>query len=308
VGQKDVLQMIQNFGFGMKTGVDLMGEASGLMVRGPWPEHLFSNISFGQGVGVTALQMTNVFSAIANGGKLMKPFLIKRIVDSDQHVVTEREPEVIRQVLSPKEASILTLMLSGATEGTGKLARVDGYPVAGKTGTAQKVNPEGRGYIPNAHICSFAGFVPANNPQFAIYIAVDNPKKLGYGAEVAAPLFNHLASFALNQRGFMPIVVTPNLMSQNKNEKGETAPPSSHLVSQLAAQSLKFIDDGTIPDFSGLTVRDVGRVLKEYEKRGQSLDNSIELIGSGTVESQWPQAGQKLKTGQKIKLVFHSSG
>ena len=284
VGQKGFFDMMTAMGFAHKTGVDLMGEATGMVDEGPWPDHLFSNISFGHGIGVTALQMANVYSAIANGGHLMKPFLVKRIVDSDGHLVSERTPEIVRQVLTAKEASTLTLMLSAATVegGTGIMARVDGYPVAGKTGTAQKVDPDARGYLKKAYISSFAGFVPANNPQFTIYIAVDNPRKFHFGAEVAAPIFNHIASFALHQKGFMPIVAT---QAESKVKSSATAVDAGARIKEEIQRS---IEKDTVPDFHGLTLREAGGVLQELEKRDQGAAEGAELVGTGIAESQWP--------------------
>jgi cell division protein FtsI (penicillin-binding protein 3) len=145
VGEKLFREMISDFGFGRPTGIDFPGEANGIIEKGSWNEHLLSNISFGHGVGVTALQLANAYSTIANGGKMMKPYLVKRIMDHQGNAIQEAQPQIIKNVLTSKEASTLTLMLAGVTQegGTGTAARVDGYPVAGKTGTAQKVNPEG---------------------------------------------------------------------------------------------------------------------------------------------------------------------
>jgi cell division protein FtsI (penicillin-binding protein 3) len=295
VGYPAFREMIGQFGFFSKTGIDFGGEASGLQAPEPWPEHLLSNISFGHGVGVTALQMANAYGTIANGGKLMTPYLVKRVIDSENNIIEQREPKVVRQVLTSKEASTLTYMLTGATEtgGTGMMARVDGYPVAGKTGTAQKVNPTGRGYLPGSFISSFAGFVPANNPQFTIYIVVDNPKHEYYGAQVAAPVFHKLASFALHRRGFMPIVVS---------EKAVSHPQDVMATTKVLSPRLNPSDE-SIPDFSGLTVRDVAKFLKAHRLASKE-DHSIHLIGRGLAQDQWPSPGTRWSQAQKIKVTF----
>ena len=268
VGQENYKNLVKNFGFFAKTGIDFPGEAAGLLVAGRWPDHLFSNVSFGHGIGVTALQMVNAYSAIANGGRLMRPYIVGSIIDSDGHILEKHGPQMIRQVLNQKEAGLLTLMLSGATQdgATGVMARVDGYPVAGKTGTAQKVGAVGRGYLRHAYISSFAGFVPSHNPQFTIYIAVDNPKKDFYGSQVAAPVFQKMASFALHRRGFMPVFVTENA---TENKRATVYEKTKGLLLQKSllklGESNSLVSDRTevptIPDLKGLTVREVSTKL-----------------------------------------------
>jgi cell division protein FtsI (penicillin-binding protein 3) len=296
VGQDAFRQMISEFGFGEKTGVDFPGEAGGILVPGRWNDHLLSTVSFGHGVGVTAIQMASIYSAIANGGKLMRPYLVKRIFDPEGNAVEEHTPQVKKQVLMPHEASLLTMMLSGVTEkgGTGTLARVDGYPVAGKTGTAQKVNPRGGGYLSKAYVSSFIGFVPANNPQFTIYIVVDNPRKEFLGAQVAAPIFNHIASFALHQRGFMPIVVTENALPQLAGDS--TSQNASPLDNPDWAE--KKTGDA-VPDFSGLTVKEVSQLLSRNHS-----EQKVEFLGQGVAFNQQPQAGEAW--GKKVRVLFKS--
>jgi cell division protein FtsI (penicillin-binding protein 3) len=294
LGQDPLKQMINDFGFGAKTGIDFPGEASGILSKGNWPDIVLSNVSFGHGIGVSAIQMASAYSAIANGGKLMKPVLVKKVGEEEFH------PKMIRQVLSTKEASLLTMMLSGVTEqgGTGVLARIDGYPVAGKTGTAQKVNPNGRGYLAKSYVSSFIGFVPANNPQFTIYVVVDNPRRQFYGAQVAAPIFNRLASFALHQRGFMPIVISANGPASNQLE-----PPLEKLswVSKLAKENLHSepeLNSG-VPKLTGLTMREVSQALG---KNKNSDNTDVEFVGTGLASEQWPPPGKAW--GKKLRVVF----
>jgi cell division protein FtsI (penicillin-binding protein 3) len=318
VGETQVKKMIQSFGFLSKTGIDFIGEATGLSQSGNWNEHLLANVSFGHGIGVTALQMANAYSAIANGGKLLKPFLVKRVIDSENNVVEIRKPEVIQEVLSPKEASTLTMMLTGVTErgGTGTLARVDGYPVAGKTGTAQKVNPHGRGYLAKSYVSSFAGFVPANNPQFTIYVVVDNPKHEYYGAQVAAPIFNRLASFALHKKGFMPIVVTENSVTK-PNLQADQNPMRSPAKPQWSiGQPMDSNDTEVIPDFTGLTVKEVSQYLEKHEQKAQATADGksgatqpvakvdAQFLGSGIAHTQWPAPGERWDRYKEIKVYF----
>jgi cell division protein FtsI (penicillin-binding protein 3) len=214
---------LHEFGFGAKTGVDLPGDAKGIMNPLPWRPHLLANISFGQGIGVTALQLANAYAAIANGGVLNTPYMVQSIRDPDTNELTEYKPKIIRRVLKPEDAASVNLMLMGATGagGTGENARVDGFPVAGKTGTAQKARVDGLGYEGGGYISSFAGFMPANDPKFVILILVDNPKKKNsyYGSQVAAPIFSRIASYAARREGLAPVLLSEKNFPQKPSAK-----------------------------------------------------------------------------------------
>ncbi len=217
MGRDLVKDTYKQFGFGEKSGIDLPGESRGIIQGGQWSDHLLANISFGHGIAATPLQIANGYAAIANGGFLKKPFIVKSIRDSETQDVTEMKPQVIRQVLTPDAAAKMRLMLAAVTsgDGTGTNARVPGYPVAGKTGTAQKVNPNGRGYIKGGYVSSFAGFLPANDPRFVIYIAVDRPRKGYYGGSVAAPVFSRVAKFAVRRAGLAPVLINEENIIKN---------------------------------------------------------------------------------------------
>ena len=191
LGDQEVRRTLLDFGISEKTGISLPGEARGILNPLPWRPHLLSNISFGHGVAVTPLQMAVAYTAIANGGMLKKPLLVRAIRDHDQKELTEFHAEDVRRVLSPVDAATVRLMLTAATgeHATGANARIAGYPVAGKTGTAQKVDLKNGGYFKKAYISSFAGFVPASSPHYVIYVSLDDPKKAYYGSQVAAPVF-----------------------------------------------------------------------------------------------------------------------
>lgn len=211
LGDDRLREVLYDFGFGRRTGIDLPGEAKGTLQDLPWNQHLLSNISFGHGVAATPLQMANAYAAIANGGMLNTPYMIQSIRNPETGVVTETKPKPVRRVLSAEQAASLRMMLLGVTNpgGTGVNARVDGFMVSGKTGTAQKVNPNGRGYLPKGYISSFAGFIPTNDPKFVIYVAVDHPRKNSFfGATVAAPVFSRIASYAVRKEGLAPILLS----------------------------------------------------------------------------------------------------
>lgn len=210
LGEDNVAQIVNEFGFGERLGIDLPGEAKGIVQARPWSDILLANVGFGHGVAVTPLQIANAYAAIANGGYLRRPYIVKAVRDAETQDVTEIKPFTIRQVLSADAAAKMRLMLAAVTtgDGTGLAARVPGFPVAGKTGTAQKVNPNGRGYLKGGYIASFAGFLPANDPRFVIYISVDHPRKDYYGASVAAPVFSRIAKFAVRRAGLAPVLFT----------------------------------------------------------------------------------------------------
>jgi membrane peptidoglycan carboxypeptidase len=159
---------------------------------------------------VTPLQVANAYAAIANGGMLKRPYIVKSIRDAETGEVVEEQPKAIRRAISEDTAAKVRLMLSATTmeKGTGVNARVPGFPVAGKTGTAQRVLEGGRGYEPGAYVSSFVGFLPVNDPKYVIFVALDKPQKNYYGSAVAAPVFAKIARFAVTRAGLSPVLIT----------------------------------------------------------------------------------------------------
>ncbi len=195
---------IKDFGFGERTGIELTAEASG-MVTGPqdrgWSTTSLSRIAMGYEVDVTALQMASALSAIANGGNLMKPQIIQKVYSPAGELIYQLQPKKIRRVISEEAAGMMTNALTAvvAEGGTGKNAMVEGFVVAGKTGTARKPRHQrNKGYFHGRYVVSFMGFLPAENPRLAGIIVVDDPKSPSkYGGTVAAPIFAEIASAAM---------------------------------------------------------------------------------------------------------------
>ncbi|MHB8421682.1 MAG: peptidoglycan D,D-transpeptidase FtsI family protein [Leptospirales bacterium] len=191
---------IRSFGFGQKTGVDFPGESSGI-VHSPdrWSHRSIYSMSMGQEVGVTPIQIVTAVSAIANGGHLMKPYLVRKIVDYSGRSVYQRHPEAGRRVISPETSRTLLALMRNvvAPGGTGVNAVIQGYEVAGKTGTAQVYDPVKHAYTRRRTIDSFVGVLPVSNPSLVILAVVVKPKKLSWGGTVAAPLFRKVAEMAL---------------------------------------------------------------------------------------------------------------
>ena len=207
LGRERYHRYIRRFGFGAKTGVDLPGEVSGkVRPHRTWYDIDLAAVSFGQSVSVTPLQMVMAFSAIANGGLLMKPYVVDRVVDEDGRVLLQHRPELVRRVVSRATARTVADILKGvvAQGGTGTRAAVAGFEAAGKTGTSQKADTVKGGYSKTRRVASFVGFVPAAEPRFVLLTLVDEPTVNVYGGVVAAPLFRRIAAPALHALGEKP--------------------------------------------------------------------------------------------------------
>lgn len=208
LGRKSFFEYMTAFGFGKQTGVELTGEAIGIVhPLDSWNLTSFSRNSIGYAVSVTPLQMANALGAVANGGELMRPYLVESVVDSKGRTISENKPEVVRRVMSERAAREMRKMFRTVVDGegitgtvTGSAAAVDGYDVGGKTGTARKVNPDGRGYLAGRYVVSFMGFLPADDPEILGIIVVDDPQTHSsvarYGGTVAAPIFSRIAGEA----------------------------------------------------------------------------------------------------------------
>ncbi|HLM84307.1 MAG TPA: penicillin-binding protein 2 [Candidatus Bathyarchaeia archaeon] len=205
LGNMRFLEYVKNFGFGGKTGIDTIGEASGNIsgLKQMININAFT-ASFGQGLSVTPIQFTAAFGAIANGGQLMKPYLVDK-VDYPDGRVEDTQPQIVRLVIS-KEASLdaTRMLISVVQNGHGKRAGVPGYLVAGKTGTAQVPKPGGGGYEEGQHVGSFAGYAPAFDPKFVMLVKLDNPKNVEWAESSAAPTFGEMAKFLLDYYNIEP--------------------------------------------------------------------------------------------------------
>jgi len=206
IGPDVLYKYIKLFGFGSSRGIDLPGEING-MAKPPklWSSTSIGAIPMGQEVGVTVLQLSCAISAIANGGLLMKPYLVKQVQDMNGEVIKEFFPQVSNKVISPETAQRVRAILTGVVEdGTGKLAAIQGVKVGGKTGTAQKLEPDGR-YSHNKFVGSFIGFAPAENPVITVCVVLDEPHPSYYGGVVCAPVFKKVVTDVLNYLEVMPL-------------------------------------------------------------------------------------------------------
>lgn len=294
IGDERLEKSFREFGFGEKTGVDMFGESRGIFPTLPWRDHLIANISFGHGIAATPLQVANAYAAIANGGELYRPYIVKSVRNKETAEFNSFDPVMVRRVMTKKQAATLNLMLMGVTGpgGTGVKARVNGYPVAGKTGTAQKIKDDGT-YSKSSYVSSFAGYIPANDPRFVIYIVVDDPKEDKYGADVAAPVFAKIASMAVRRSGLSPILITEKNVMKQSEEK--TAEASVRLPAKHVPATEGIVEEITVPPLIGLSLREAVLLLRD-----QGLN--FEVSGRGRVAGIEPAVGSVLTHSQKIKL------
>lgn len=295
MGKDDYYQHILNFGFGRKSGIDFPGEVSGFLRPGEKLSPIgYANLAFGQGISVTSLQLVSAISAIANGGSLMKPYIVKDIINKKGARIVSRRAEKIRQVVSSKTAASITTMLQRVVSGngTGGRAALDGYEVAGKTGTSQKFDIKEGNYSSDKYISSFIGFLPANNPKLAMLVVLDEPKDNYYGGKVAAPVFKKIAEQSLAYMKISPVEEKNTMFVFKKAKEKE---PKTTLKKQSNMKVVKGGRQG-MPDLTGLSIREILVKMKTPP---------AEISGRGMVLEQSPLPGQMFDKAQgyKIKLA-----
>lgn len=313
LGEPALYATFRRFGFGEPTGLPLPGEASGVLrPKGrPWYEVETANASFGQGITVTTMQLALAVGAIANGGKLMEPLLIRRVSDARGNVVREYAPRMRRQVINPGVARLVSEMLTAVVEegGTGVEAHLAGYRVAGKTSTAQKVDPQTGRYSEEKYTASFVGFVPAEAPRLVVAVVLDEPMVGRYGGDLAGPVFRRVSEAALRYLGVMPRGATARLSNVRTDDdpardaarayaasKPEPLPPPPAPLpaGPPAPNQIR------VPDAQGLSAREAARIVV-----GAGLLPHIE--GTGRLIKQTPAAGSPVPKGSTVRLVFETS-
>lgn len=277
IGKDKLFSYIDKFGFGVKTGIDLQGEAKGILFNkdkiGPLEA---ATTAFGQGVSVTPIQQITAVSAAINGGYLYQPQLAKAWVDTDTGKVVNRiEPVMKRRVISENTSKqVRDTLESVVAQGTGRNAYVQGYRVGGKTGTAQKVDPKTGRYLSNDYIVSFMGFAPANNPKIAVYVSIDHPKNtVQFGGTVSAPIAGRIIGDSLSAMG---------VKKQKGGLQKEVRYPDQPMIK--------------IPDLKGMDKNDLRNAL---------FNLKLETKGNGDVVTmQSPKPGIKVKQGSTIMVYL----
>lgn len=340
LGKERLFDYVHAFGFGGKTGIDLPGEHTGILFNTETMSSVdLAVASFGQGNAVTPIQQVMTAAAIANGGTLMRPMVVKEIRSEDGELVKKIEPDAIRQVITPETARELSEVLAdGVERGSGVFAMVDGYRVAGKTGTAQKIAPGG-GYLNNLFILSYVGFGPVEDPQIAIYVFVDGATRgPNWGGQVAGPVFKEIMTEVMRYWNIAPNdqlvqpeppqeIEVPSLVNMTITQAIDLADTNGFglriegdgelIVAQtpkpgvMVAHGTTIIvytgevepgrDEVTVPNLEGMSLRETSELLGMLGLR-------LESSGSGIAISQDPPHGTKIKVGSKVKVSFGVPG
>lgn len=302
LGKQSLHRWVRRFHFGERPPVQLPGASPGLVADWQkWSDIQMANVSFGQGMSASPLQVTAAFAALANDGIYNEPTIVKRVVDNDGNVVDEHEPTHERVVRAATARTVLEMLTAvvHSRRGTGKNAHIDGYEVAGKTSTAQKANPEG-GYFEDQYYASFVGAVPADDPRVVILVSVDNPEGGHYGNEVAAPAFSRLGTRIMTYLGVPRVDGT--VAVPDEIELAATDPkvvdgfiPDLDVEPALPGARKVAFTTG-LPDFTGLTLV---QALDAAEKAHVQL----RAIGTGIAVGQDTPAGP-VKSGARVTVHF----
>lgn len=317
LGREGLYRAFRRFGFGAETGLGLPGETAGRLSHfGRWYELDAVTISFGQGFSSNVVQLAYAMAAVANGGLLMEPLLVRSVRDELGHVVEEYLPRVKRRVISEETAELMGEMLTAVTgrSGTAEDADLEGFLVAGKTGTAQKADERGLGYAKDRYIASFVGYVPADDPALVIAVIVDEPIVAYYGGAVAGPIFRRIADASLRYLGALPHDAGSALdrVARAEAQRQGGAPAAQLLIKELEESEEPPIlgaREVLVPDLGGLTAR---AALRRANAEGLSL----ELEGTGEVIEQHPapstivhrESAIRVTLGEPVKLVDEEEG
>ena len=316
LGEPALYAAFRRFGFGEPTGLPLPGEASGVLrpKSRAWFDVETANASFGQGISVTTVQLAVAMGAIANGGKLMEPILVRKVTDPRGTVVKEWTPHVRREAVPQGVAKTVSEMLTAVVEdgGTGVEAAMAGFRVAGKTATAQKVDPATGKYSQEKYTASFVGFVPADKPRLVIAVVLDEPMIGHYGGDLSGPVFRRVAEASLRYLGVPPShnitkikTVTSNqdptaaLVAANKPAivAADIAPPTGPLGQGPNVAGPPAPSAVRVPDATGLGARDAVRMVGNA--------GLVPLVeGTGRLVKQVPSPGSPAPKGSSVRLVF----
>ena len=343
LGKQRLHHYIRRFGFGRQTGVALPGELHGLVrPLSNWSGSSLASLSMGQEIGVTALQMARFFSAIANGGTLVQPSIVRALREHGRPEVEFRQAPGVRVISAETAATMQAILEQVVESGTGRLAQIPGYRVAGKTGTAQMINPKTRSYVGGAYLASFCGFAPVNDPALVAVVMLYDPRgQFYYGGRIAAPLFaaimrrslRHLdvppsrtfpqdvaptpripeivlADFVQDQRD-MPF--EPTMRVSQAETEGRRPPALKPTLAQtrrtlVPAVEPRDSDTGDAPEAARVLVRTVpdmrGLTMREAFSLAAQMGIDIEPKGSGLVHRQSPAPLAALRPGQVLELRF----
>jgi len=294
LGKETYAAYLRAFGFGRLTGVELPGESSGILPSpNSWSRIHLVTAGFGQGFAVTPLQLASAYAALANGGTLMRPYVVSEVLNSEGKVVEARNPQRLLQVVGSDTAQQMIAIMEQVLEkeGTGTRARVEGFRVAGKTGTSQKPDPHG-GYSAHDRIASFVGIIPADQPRLVILVAIDTPRTAVYGGEVAAPVFQAIAKQSLAYLGIegnkAKADIVPAIMP-TPSAKTTKANPLRHSIAVKTVDGQ--IESGISEESGSSEPNFIGMSLREAVLTAQRNGWQIVTQGSGYVKKQTVKKG-----------------
>jgi len=290
---------LKSFGFGSRTKIDIAGEEQGLLVDKKIVKDIeLATMSFGQANLVTPIQLLTAISAVANGGKLVQPYIVDKITNNKNEVLVQNQPRIVREVISKSTSQAMTdILVNVVDKGTGSKAKIPGIKVAGKTGTAQKIDPQTGGYSETDFIVSFVAYAPADNPKIAVLVVIDTPKaEIIQGGTLAGPHAKKIIESTLQYYGIPVSSGTPS----NISDLSEIKPPASTETSPTKPKDPpKTPGKGEVlvPDLKGLTMRQAGETLGK-------LDLRYNFAGSGLARQQNPEAGTIVNQGDTVEVVF----
>ena len=296
LGAEKMMHYTRVFGFGERTGIDLPGEEEGILFSADdMRDSDIATTAIGQSIAVTPLQLVTAMAAIANGGTLMHPYIVREIRNPDGSVYEERTPREIRRVLEPTvDRTLIGLLEQVVASGGGKKAEVKGYRIAGKTGTAQKIRRETAGYLEGRYIASFCGFAPVEDPIFTVLVMIDDPRGGDfYGGQIAAPVASRIFTQLLRYAHVEP---SSNTFAEttSETEKGRSDDEEKRMEAAATPPEGKAV----VPDFTGLSLREAARLA---ELRGLTFESE----GTGAAVSQSLSVNDIVDQGERVKVYFH---
>jgi len=296
LGAEKMMHYTRVFGFGERTGIDLPGEEEGILFSADdMRDSDIATTAIGQSIAVTPLQLVTAMAAIANGGTLMHPYIVREIRNPDGSVYEERAPREIRRVLEPTvDRTLIGLLEQVVASGGGKKAEVKGYRIAGKTGTAQKIRRETAGYLEGRYIASFCGFAPVEDPIFTVLVMIDDPRGGDfYGGQIAAPVASRIFTQLLRYAHVEP---SSNTFAEttSETEKGRSDDEEKRMEAAATPPEGKAV----VPDFTGLSLREAARLA---ELRGLTFESE----GTGAAVSQSLSVNDIVDQGERVKVYFH---
>lgn len=297
LGKEIFYTYLKSFGFGSKTRIDIAGEEQGLLIDMQRVKDIeLATMSFGQANLVTPIQLLTAICAVANGGNLMQPYILDTVTNKRGEQLLINEPKIVREVISQSTSKTMTDILVDVVEkGTGGRAKIPGIKVAGKTGTAQKIDPETGLYSETDFVTSFVAYAPADNPKIAVLVALDTPKgEVIQGGTLAGPHVKKIIENTLQYYGIPVSAETPSDiqdLSDNLSEE-ETSKPDITMPDVTPQDG-----EVMVPNLLGLTMRQAGEMLGKLELR-------YKFVGSGLVSEQFPEPGKIVNLGDTIEVIF----